>query len=183
MTPIPKAGCHLRRFQALVVTRAASADQAVRAPGTPSLILVTDGSGKVTFIDGRHSAARTRGTCMAWHLVEYVFYIGWMAPTEQDRIIVAQLAGTARRYARGRELTDAEHDRAVAELIEVASGRPDLLAECAGLAAGFHQGDPDEAAHLQAAQLCIDAGADRQLIPRWAEIGRYRASARADASR
>jgi hypothetical protein len=70
-----------------------------------------------------------------------------------------------------------------AELIEVASGRPDLLAECAGLAAGFHQCDPDEAAHLQAAQLCIDAGADRQLIPRWAEIGRYRASARADASR
>jgi len=100
-----------------------------------------------------------------------------MAVTGQDRIIVAQLAGTARRYARGRELTDAEHDRAVAELVEVASGRPDLLAECAGLAAGFHQGDPDEAAHLQAAQLCIDAGADRELIPGWAEIGRYRAVA------
>jgi len=30
----------------------------------------------------------------------------------------------------------------------VASGRPDLLAECVGLAAGFHLGDPDEAAHL-----------------------------------
>jgi len=115
-------------------------------------------------------------------VIEYVFYSGWMAVTERDRIIVAQLAGTARRYARGRELTDAEHDRAVAELVEVASGRPDLLAECAGLAAGFHQGDPDEAAHLQAAQLCIDAGADRELIPGWAEIGRYRAAARADAS-
>jgi hypothetical protein len=32
-------------------------------------------------------------------------------------------------------------------------------------------------------QLCIDAGADGELIPRWAEVGRYRAAARADASR
>jgi len=71
----------------------------------------------------------------------------------------------------------------VAELVEVASGRPDLLAECAGLAAGFHQGDPDEAPHLHAAQFCIDARADRDLIPRWVEVGRYRAAARADASR
>lgn len=42
------------RVPSLVVTGMAAVDQVVRAPGVSSLILVTDGSGGVTFIDGRH---------------------------------------------------------------------------------------------------------------------------------
>src|SRR2546429_9093410 len=42
--------------------RAASVDQAVHALGTSSWILVTDGSGKVTFIDGRHTLRGGRST-------------------------------------------------------------------------------------------------------------------------
>jgi NAD(P)-dependent dehydrogenase (short-subunit alcohol dehydrogenase family) len=76
-----------------------------------------------------------------------------VAATRQDRIVVARLAGTASRHARGRDLTQAEHDRAVAELVEIAAGRADLLAEWAGLAAGSSEDSPDEAVHLQAAQL------------------------------
>jgi NAD(P)-dependent dehydrogenase (short-subunit alcohol dehydrogenase family) len=100
-----------------------------------------------------------------------------VAATRQDRIVVARLAGTASRHARGRDLTRAEHDRAVAELVEIAAGRADLLAEWAGLAAGSSEDSPDEAVHLQAAQLCIDAGADKALIPGWIEVGRRRAAA------
>ncbi len=100
-----------------------------------------------------------------------------MAAPRQDRIVVARLVGTASRHARSRDLTPAEHDRAVAELMEIAAGRADLLAEWAGLAAGSSEGRPDEAIHLRAAQLCIDAGADKDLIPGWIEVGRRRAAA------
>src|SRR5258708_32609834 len=100
-----------------------------------------------------------------------------MAATRQDRIVVAivvaRLAGTASRHARGRDLTPAEHDRAVAELMQIAAGRTDLLAEWAGLAAGGHEGSPDEAIHRQAAQLCLDVGADKDPIPRWIAAGRH----------
>ena len=44
---------------------------------------------------------------------------------DPDRILVAQITGTARHHARWRQLTGA----AVAELRELASGRADLLAE------------------------------------------------------
>ena len=42
------------RVPSLVVPGMATVNQVVRAPGVSSLILVTDGSGEVTFIDGRH---------------------------------------------------------------------------------------------------------------------------------
>ena len=42
--------------------RAASVDQAVHALGTSSWILVTDGPGTVTFIDGRHTLRGGRST-------------------------------------------------------------------------------------------------------------------------
>lgn len=44
-----------------VAAGAASVDQAVHALGAPSWILVTDSSGKVTFIDGRHTVMSPRG--------------------------------------------------------------------------------------------------------------------------
>jgi hypothetical protein len=109
-------------------------------------------------------------------LVEYMFYDRPMAATEPDHITVARITGAAHRHARLRPLTEAEHHHAVTELSEAAAGRADLLAQYAGVAVGFHEGEPDEALHLQAAQLCIDAGADTHLIPRWIEEGRHRAA-------
>ena len=56
---------------------------------------------------------------------------------------------------------------AVVELREVAGNRPDLLAEEAGILLGASVGKPDEPRLRAAAQLCIAAGADESLIPRW----------------
>jgi len=91
-----------------------------------------------------------------------------MATSKRDRALLAEITGVARRLARGHTLTGAE---------QVAQGRADLLAESAGLAIGAHEGNPDEARYLQAAQLCIDAGADLAAIPDWIEEGRRRAGA------
>ncbi len=90
-----------------------------------------------------------------------------MTLPKRDQALLAEITGVARRLARGRTLTDAERQEAAATLNEVAKGRADLLAECARLALGAHGGSPDEARRLQAAQLCIDAGADLSLIPQW----------------
>jgi hypothetical protein len=106
-----------------------------------------------------------------------------MASTERDRVIVAQIAGAASRHARTHPLTPAQQQAAIAELATVADGRADLLAEHAGLAIGCHEGDLDERHHLRAAQLCINAGADTSLIPRWIEEGRRRAAAAAKRHR
>lgn len=48
---------------------------------------------------------------------------------EADRILIAKLTGPAKRHARWRDLTEAEHAAAVADLRELAAGRADLLAE------------------------------------------------------
>jgi hypothetical protein len=48
-----------------------------------------------------------------------------------------------------------------------------LLAEAAGVLAGFREGEPDEAKAKAAAQLCRQAGADETVIPQW---GRGRAA-------
>ena len=98
-----------------------------------------------------------------------------MASGESDRVVVAKITGIAVRHARRRALTTAEQDAAVAELLEAAAGRGDLLAQCAGLAVGCHEGDLDEPRYLLAAQMCINAGADTGLIPHWIEEGRRRA--------
>ena len=100
-----------------------------------------------------------------------------MASTKRDKALLAEITGVARRLARGRSLSEAEQQEAAATLSQVAQGRADLLAEAAGLAIGSHEGGRDEARHLQAAQLCIDAGADLSLIPQWAGEGRRRAGA------
>jgi hypothetical protein len=95
---------------------------------------------------------------------------------QADRILVAQLTGTAQHHARWRELTGAEHAVAVAELRELAAGRADLLAEVAGILEGFAEGKLHEPHAGQAAQLCRDAGADPDQIPAWIEMGRQRAA-------
>ena len=95
---------------------------------------------------------------------------------DRDRILVAQLTGTARHHARWRELTGDEEAAAVTELRELAVGRADLLAEVAGILEGTSGGELDEPLARQAADLCRKAGADLEAIPRWAEEGRRRAA-------
>ena len=94
-----------------------------------------------------------------------------------DQILTAQLHGTARHHARWRPLTAAEHDAAVAALRELAGGRADLLAHVAGILTGASEGQLDEPLARQAAGLCIDAGADPELVPQWIEEGRRRRAA------
>jgi hypothetical protein len=93
-----------------------------------------------------------------------------------DRMIVAELTGEARHHAKWRPLTAAEEAAAVAELRELADGRADLLAEVAGTFEGTSEGRLDEPRARQAAQLCRLAGANEDLILRWAEEGRRRAA-------
>jgi hypothetical protein len=96
-----------------------------------------------------------------------------------DRILRAELAGTARYHARHRPLTDQELAAGAAELRELSAGRSDLLAECAGLELGFHSpADADWTLHRTAADLLVAAGAGPQEdIARWTDIGRQRAAA------
>src|SRR5215472_13401027 len=98
-----------------------------------------------------------------------------MADTPEDRITLAQLHGASRRHARRPHPTAGQREAAVTELADIAAGRADLLAEAAGITAGAHAGDPDEATYLRAAQLLIDAGADTAQIEYWTGEGRRRA--------
>jgi hypothetical protein len=95
-------------------------------------------------------------------------------PPRKDRILLAHITGIAHRHA---SVSPAQRDStaAVAELAELAAGRSDLLAERAGIAIGFHEGDLAEAHHLSVAQLCLEAGADQTAIPHWIAEGRRRA--------
>jgi hypothetical protein len=96
---------------------------------------------------------------------------------QADRILIAQLHGTAQRHARWRELTEDERTAAVGELRELAAGRADLLAEVAGLLEGFGEGQLDEPLARQAAGLCRDAGADPDPAGEWVTEGRRRRAA------
>jgi hypothetical protein len=93
-----------------------------------------------------------------------------------DDTIVARIVGAAAGHARRAVLSEAGHLAAVTEIAGLAGGRADLLAQSAGIAAGFHGGRADEARYLRAAQLCIEAGADTGQVHRWAEEGRRRAA-------
>ena len=62
-----------------------------------------------------------------------------------------------------RELTAAEHDAAVTSVRDLAIGRAHLLAAVAGILEGASE------VCRQAAQLCLDAGAEREAIPAWME--------------
>lgn len=99
---------------------------------------------------------------------------------ERDRLLAARLDGIALRHARWGGLTETGKVAGATELREVAGGRPDLLAEVAGLELGTSEGKgPEYVARAQAvAELCIAAGADESLIPQWAGEGRRRAEIR-----
>jgi len=96
---------------------------------------------------------------------------------DRDRVLVAQLTGTARHHARWRGLTRSEEAAAVTELRQLADGRADLLAEVAGILEGASQGELDEPFARQAAWLCREAGADPEAIPAWIGEGRRRKAA------
>jgi hypothetical protein len=96
---------------------------------------------------------------------------------ERDRILAAQIHGTAKRRAQWRELTEDEHATAVGELRELARGRADLLAQVAGLLEGFGDGQLDEPLTRQAGGLCRAAGADPKAIAAWIAEGRRRREA------
>jgi hypothetical protein len=108
--------------------------------------------------------------------IEHRFYPAGMTSLDPDRLRYAHIAGAAARHAQA-WLTAEQEAAAVAELAQAASGRADLLAECAGTALGFGEGGQDAARYRQIAELCIAAGADRSLIGRWVAIGRERAAA------
>jgi hypothetical protein len=93
---------------------------------------------------------------------------------DRDRILVAQLTGTAGHHAKWRELTGDEEAAAVSELRELADGRGDLLAEVAGIFEGTSEGELSEPIARQSARLCRMAGADPEAIPAWIEEGRRR---------
>jgi hypothetical protein len=84
---------------------------------------------------------------------------------QADRILVAQLTGTAQHHAKWRDLSEAEQGDAVAALRELAGGRGDLLAEVAGVLEGTSEGELDEPLARQAARLCRKAGAYPEAIP------------------
>jgi hypothetical protein len=91
-----------------------------------------------------------------------------------DQILSAKIAALCRRHcARGRI---EDPDQAVAELRDLAGGRPDLLAQHAGVRLGWAQAAASaEAPGLRAeAELCKQAGAPAGLIEPWIETGRQR---------
>ena len=94
---------------------------------------------------------------------------------QADRILVAQLTGTAQHHAKWRQLTGAGHEVAVAGLRELAAGRADLLAGVAGTSKA-RRGELHDPHAAQAARLCRDAGADPDQVPAWTGIGRQRAA-------
>jgi hypothetical protein len=91
-------------------------------------------------------------------------------------LVTARLHGAAKRHANWHEADESETAAAVAELREIIGDRADgaaLLAEVPGILLA-HEGKIDEARANGAARLCIAAGADETLIPRWIEEGRRR---------
>ena len=90
---------------------------------------------------------------------------------DPDRILVARLSGSAIRLARA----GAPIDEAVAELRALAGGRGDLLAETAGVMAGWWSVRVNGGGDAVAVGLLVLAGADHDLIARWVMVGRVRA--------
>jgi hypothetical protein len=98
-----------------------------------------------------------------------------MAHSDPDRVLCAYITGVAWRLAGSGLQAAKQRFAAVEELREVAGGRADLLAECAGIAIGSGESKLDRAWHRRMADLCVAAGADEELIPDWIGVGRSRA--------
>ena len=96
-----------------------------------------------------------------------------MPRPDPDRIAVAQLQGTARRYARTGRVSEAG---ALAELAEITEGldAPVLLAEAAGIILGCCRQEEERAAAEKAAGLLRKAGAREALIAQWIAEGERR---------
>jgi hypothetical protein len=87
---------------------------------------------------------------------------------------LAQIADMCRWYAVAGPPTGLRQAAALAELAHITGGRTDLLARYAGQSLARHDAALDKAVHEPAAQLCILAGADMDLIERWRREGRPR---------
>ena len=100
-----------------------------------------------------------------------------MQQTDPDRLTIARLSAVASRHAARGTITDWQRAEAVAELAAVAAGRGDLLAQEAGINLGFASARDgwEHAIRQLAAELCIEAGADLDLVPVWEQEGRERA--------
>jgi len=59
-----------------------------------------------------------------------------MTSPDTDRLIYGRIAGTAARHAPTWRPGGQDNAAAISELAEIANGRADLLAQCAGLALG-----------------------------------------------
>lgn len=81
--------------------------------------------------------------------------------------MLEQIADVCRWYATGGPPTAQRQAVALAELAHITAGRTDLLARYAGLSLALHDIKPEDSVHLSAAQLCITAGADMNLIEGW----------------
>jgi hypothetical protein len=100
--------------------------------------------------------------------------IRWGMATE-DRLLYSALHGTAIRYAAERRSID----ESIEELRQVAGGRDDVLAEAAGITAGYWYAWPStHVGHeLVAAGLLIMAGGhdgkplDFEELERWTRLG------------
>ncbi len=103
--------------------------------------------------------------------------LGSMHSADPDRITVARLSAVASRHAARGTITDEQRAEAQAELAAIAAGRTDLLAQEAGINLGFAtmQDGSEHAVRQLAAELCIEAGADSELVPVWEQAGRERA--------
>ena len=93
-----------------------------------------------------------------------------------ERVRGIQATDPATPLARIWPLTPDEEAAAIAELKQAAAGWAAVLAECAGLAAGYGEQHLDAARYRQIAELCIAAGVDATLVEAWVEVGRQRAN-------
>lgn len=91
--------------------------------------------------------------------------------TARENILVARIMGAAGARAAVRPV---DLEASVAEVRQIAEGRADLLAAAAGTYLGIAQIDAYHWYYPLAAQICLDAGADRESVPRAVETARHR---------
>jgi hypothetical protein len=108
--------------------------------------------------------------------IELKLYSAYMASPDADDLRYGRIVGTAAKHAPSWQTSGQQNAAAIAELAEIADGRADLLAKCAGLALGYGERQPDATHYQRMAELCLAAGADKTRIQRWIDIGRQRAT-------
>lgn len=81
-------------------------------------------------------------------------------------MLLAQIADVCHWYAVGPPSAQRQA-AALAELAHITAGQTELLARYAGQSVAWHGTGTGDTAHERAAQPCIMAGADMDLIDRW----------------